>query len=185
MFTRTILMALASSALALLPMRAPDLPAQLLPVLGGSGGSAFARSCGAGRVLTGLRVRAGLSLDAIGLLCRPVNADGSLGSESTVGTLAGGGGGTADFDSCPAASVAVGARIFYGTYVDGVILFCHAWDKSTRRFGSSKVYEVKVGRTTMSTLRTTLCEQPTQPMVALRGREASLVDAVGFICDEP
>ena len=184
MLIRSTMLALVGSALALAPMRATDLPPQNLPVLGGSGGSAFSRSCGAGRVLTGLRVRKGLSLDAIGLLCRPVNADGSLGSESTVGTLAGGGGGTADFASCPAGSVAAGAHIFFGTYVDGIRVLCHSWDKATRSFGA-KVADFELGRLFNSTLRQTPCEQKKQPMVAIRGREDALVDAVGFICNEP
>lgn len=184
MLMRSTLPALAAAMLALVPTRGADLPAQLLPVLGGSGGSAFTRSCGADRVLTGLRVRKGLSLDAIGVLCRPVNADGSLGSETSVGTLAGGGGGTADFDSCPAGSVAAGAHIVFGTYVDGVRLLCHAWDKGTRSFGG-KVGEITLGRFGFNTLRQTPCEQKTQPMVAIRGREASLVDALGFTCNEP
>lgn len=184
MSIRMAVLGLATGMLALTPLRSTDLPEQKLPVLGGSGGTAFSRSCGAGRVLTGLRVRKGLSLDAIGLLCRPVNDDGSLGSESTVGTLAGGGGGTADFDSCPVGSVAAGAHIFFGTYVDGVRLLCHSWDKATRSYGA-KVADLTVGRIALSTLRITLCEQKTQPMVAIRGREQSLVDAVGFICNEP
>jgi hypothetical protein len=65
---RQALLAAAWGAMALAPTRAADLPTQHLPTLGG-GGSAFARDCGAGRVLSGLRYRAGLVLDAVGFIC--------------------------------------------------------------------------------------------------------------------
>jgi hypothetical protein len=182
---RSHILAAIGGILALAPLRAPDLPPQVLPVYGGSGGSAFTRSCGAGRVLTGLRFRAGMSLDAIGLLCRNVNADGSLGTESAVGTLAGGGGGTAGSDSCPAGTVASAGKIFYGTYVDGLILYCKAWNKNTRSFASANGGQANAGRFTLNTTKTSICELSTQPVVALRGREAGLVDAIGLTCDEP
>jgi hypothetical protein len=184
MISRALLLTLTGGLLALAPLRAPDLPAQYLPVLGGSGGTAFTRSCGADRVLTGVRFRSGLSLDAIGLLCRPVNADGSLGSESTVGTLAGGGGGTAGFASCRTGSVVGSAYIMYGSYVSGVTLTCYAWEKSTRSY-LAYAGVVNAGRIGFSGGATTSCEQKSQPVVALRGREASLVDALGLICNEP
>lgn len=57
---RSVLLAVACG---LMPLSAtsPVLPAQLLPVYGGGGGTAFTRSCGAGKVLTGLRYRANCS----------------------------------------------------------------------------------------------------------------------------
>lgn len=69
---RSFLLSLLGGALVLAPRRAPDLPAQLLPVNGGSGGTAYSRDCGAGRVVTGLRMRSALLVDAVGLLCKPV-----------------------------------------------------------------------------------------------------------------
>jgi hypothetical protein len=185
MLPRSIVLACTGAALALAPLRAPDLPPQVFPVYGGSGGSAFTRSCGAGRVLTGLRFRAGLSLDAIGLLCRNVNADGSLGTESAIGTLAGGGGGTAGSASCPAGTVGVGGKVYYGTYVDGLILYCRTWNKSTRSVASVNGGQANAGRFTLNTSKSSICELSTQPVVALRGREAGLVDAIGLTCDEP
>src|SRR3954470_16189159 len=106
---RSMLLALSWGTFSLAPLSATDLPTQKLPVYGGSGGTAFERSCGAGMVLTGFRYRSGFFVDALGLLCRPVNADGKLGSETTVGTLAGGGGGTSKSVSCPAGSVVASA----------------------------------------------------------------------------
>jgi hypothetical protein len=71
-----------------------QLPAQQTSVVGGSGGTTFTRDCGAGRVLTGLRGREGLQIDAVAIMCAPVLSNGTLGPTSAVGTLAGGGGGT-------------------------------------------------------------------------------------------
>jgi hypothetical protein len=182
--TRQAVLTFAVGALALAPLRAPDLPEQRLPILGGTGGDPFARSCGADRVLTGFRYRAGLVVDAIGLQCRPVNADGSLGAETTVGSLAGGSGGTAGFKSCPVGSVLGRATIYYGTYVDGIRLVCRAWDKSTRSMGAF-TFNTLVGRGMVTNELVVACEAATQPMVAIRGRASGVVDAIGMTCNEP
>lgn len=184
MHARMLTLALTGGVLALLPRHAPDLPAQLLPVYGGSGGTAFSRDCGAGKVMSGLRFRSGLVLDAVGLLCRPVNADGTLGAETTVGTLTGGGGGTSFTVSCTSGRVVQGANIFYGAFVDGVQLLCRDWSAATRTVSSSGGYFPMAGRSSGNQARE-VCEEPTQPARAIRGRSASLVDAIGFICNEP
>ena len=108
MITRAVLLALSLGMLSAAPLASSRLPEQLLPVYGGSGGTAFSRSCGAGKVLTGLRSRGGVLLDAVGILCRPVLADGTLGSETVIGTLAGGGGGTSGVQSCDRGTVLSG-----------------------------------------------------------------------------
>jgi hypothetical protein len=183
MHARSMLLALAGGALALAPTRAADLPAQLLPIYGGSGGTAFSRSCGADRVLTGLRYRSSFVIDAVGLLCRPIAADGTLGAQTSVGTLAGGGGGTSGTASCPSGQVVIGVKLYYGTYVDGATLFCRTWKPATRSFGTTGNtvgFAITSGRDA-----TELCENATQPVVTIRGRSAMLVDALGFTCNEP
>jgi hypothetical protein len=182
---RSLVLTLLGGSLALAPLRSSDLPTQNLPVYGGSGGSAFSRSCGDNRVLSGMRYRAGLVIDAVGLLCRPVNADGSLGSETTIGTLAGGGGGSSGSASCPSGKVVTGAMIYHGTYVSRIVLFCRAWVPATRRFGAATT-ETQAGFGPGTGARSDArCEASAQPARAIRGREASLVDAIGFVCDEP
>lgn len=163
------------------------LPAQLLPVYGGSGGTAFTRGCGAGKVLTGVRYRAGLFVDAVGLLCRPVNANGTLGSETTVGTLAGGGGGTSGAVSCPSGKVVAGLSLRYGSYIEGLSLDCRAWTSASKSFGGPVQYTTPFGNWngSLGTRVGEKCEAPTQPGVSVRGRSASFVDAIGLICDEP
>lgn len=186
MYTRSMMLGLAWSALALLPLRATDLPEQRLPVNGGSGGTAFTRSCGDGRVVTGLRYREGFLVDAVGLLCRAVAADGSLGTESSYGTMAGGGGGTSGSLSCPAGSVLGGVIVAYGTYVDGIRLLCRAWSKTTRQMGDYRyAADIDVASIYNKTTAKTECESRLQPVVAIRGRENTVVDAFGVTCDEP
>lgn len=182
---RIALAAVAWYALAALPARAPDLPAQNLPIYGGGGGTAFSRDCGAGRVLTGLRYRRGLVFDAIGLLCRPVNADGSLGSETSVGSLAGGTGGTAYAVSCAAGKVVVGSEIYHGSYVDGFWMYCRDWVPATRSFGAAATEAPKLFGFFATNKGVERCEAATQPARGIRGRAATLVDAVGFTCNEP
>jgi hypothetical protein len=183
MLVRSMVLGLTWSALALVPMRASDLPAQYLPVYGGSGGTAFTRTCGSGRVMSGIRYRAGLQLDAIGLLCRPVNADGSLGAETTVGTLAGGGGGTSGTSRCPSGKVVSTVTIYHGTWVGGLMLKCSTWNTSTRSWSGLELLNA-VGNP-LAKIDSENCENLTQPVVAMRGRAAGLVDAIGFICNEP
>lgn len=76
-----------------------------LPPIGGIGGSAFSRECPDGNVLTGIRYRRGLLVDGIGIKCRPIRSDGTLGAEVNAGSMAGGSGGTSGSVSCPSGEV--------------------------------------------------------------------------------
>jgi hypothetical protein len=164
------------------------LPTQYLTIWGGGGGTGFTRSCGDGRVLTGLQYRVGLVVDAVGVLCRPVQANGTLGSQTTVGSLAGGTNGTPNNQSCPTGQVVVGAALVIGSFVDGIHLRCHAWSASGRSFGSTTLKNLYIGLDGPrpgGNIRGNSCEANTQPAVGIRGRASSVVDAMGFFCDEP
>jgi hypothetical protein len=185
MTIRPTLLALAWGALALTPTRAADLPAQVLPTYGGAGGTSFTRSCGVGRVITGLRYRAGLVVDAIGLLCRTVNADGTLSSESSIGSMAGGGGGTAGVARCAGPRVLTQLSLYYGSVVDGLSITCMPWEPATRTYRPTDGTTVHFGRTGLTTKAVERCESNRQPAVSIRGRAGGVVDAFGFTCDEP
>jgi hypothetical protein len=185
MSIRMTVLGLATGVLALVPLRSTDLPEQRLPVEGGSGGAAFTRECGAGKVLTGFRYGANPSLVAIGLVCRPVHADGSLGAATSVDTRVGGTSGEFGQVQCLAGQVVGGAIIYYGTVVEGLQVHCYAWKPSTRRMGDSYASAVRIGRTTTGKPAGASCTASTQPVVAMRGRADRLVDAIGFTCDEP
>ena len=188
--SRRVLSTLA--ALSLLAIGSSDLLSQNLPpqnlsVLGGTGGTAFSRDCGAGHVLSGLRYRSGAVIDAVGLLCRPVLSNGSLGPESTIGTLTGGGGGTTNLSNCPTGMVVSGLRVRYGSYVSYVVITCRSWHADTRTFASSGGSAVSLGSvlTPSSATVDEACESSRQPGAGIRGRSASFVDALGLVCDEP
>lgn len=167
---------------------AQDFPRQELAVMGGSGGTAFSRSCPVGSVLTGVRARVGLAIDAIGIKCRAVQANGSLGSESNVGTMVGGSGGSSFSGSCPVGSV---IRSQMGTD-DGVTIIsyltlgCYAWSASTRTVGSVQTKDIRVFTPAVHGLfAPSFCLRDAQPARAIQGRAGSLVDAFGLICNEP
>jgi hypothetical protein len=174
-----------AAALALVAFRA-DLPPQLLPVYGGGGGTAFTRSCGQGYVLTGLRYRMGATFDAAGVLCRPVLSDGALGPETTVGTLAGGGGGTSKIINCPTGQVVDGGSVFFATYVGELTIFCRPWHSGSRTFsGTETSADTGHDLQPFKTLSGEFCESASQPAHGIRGRAGTLLDAIGLICDEP
>jgi hypothetical protein len=185
MMTRAAVLGLTLGAFSLAPVTSADLPRQLLPVYGGAGGNPFTRTCGEGKVLTGLRFRDGILVDAIGILCRPVLANGTLGPESTVGTLVGGAGGRSGSLSCPTGTVGSSAFIVHATFIDRVALRCKIWNASSRSLSGPERVTGAAGPPTSKPANDEACEAPTQPIVGIRGRANSLVDALGFICDEP
>jgi hypothetical protein len=184
---RSTFLAVALVTSSMVPLSSTMLPPQYLPIYGGNGGTSFTRSCGSGKVLTGLRWRDGMVVDAIGLLCRSVLADGKLGSESTAGTFAGGGGGTSGSYSCGAGTVMTKWRIRHGTYVNEVLFWCQAWNSSSRAFEGPKISPTASAGSYSSSgnFNYEECEAPSQPANGIRGRAASVVDAIGFICNEP
>ena len=187
MTVRSIVLAMAFGVIPL-ATSSTALPPQYLPIFGGNGGNGFTRSCGTGKVLTGLMVRAGLLVDAVGVLCRPINADGSLGPESQVGSLAGGGSATIAAKRCESGKVAYGANINYGSFVNRIFVHCTPWDKSQRKWVKSSEFSGFTTNTPTLQSPTTeqeMCELGTQPVNGIRGRASALVDAIGFICDEP
>ena len=182
---RSMLIPLALATISMTPS-APDAP-QYFPIVGGSGGSGFTRSCGAGKVLTGVFGREGMWVDAIGVLCRPVSSSGTLGAQSTVGSAACGGGGTSTSVSCASGTVISEIFVRAGSLVNAIAITCKKWDAATRKFvgplpGSSP------GMGSMSSGGSEYwqkCELAKQPANGIRGRAAAAVDAIGLICDEP
>lgn len=181
---------LALLALMLAPdARGADQPAQTTPAFGGSGGSPFTLSCGSGYVLTGLRGRSGVWVDRIGVLCRPVRANGTLGAETIRSGEVGGGGGDPKAVSCPSGQVVSGFKMRSGSFVDWIALYCSTWRASDRTWhGRTELSGHSFGMLTpsmTSTFSSALCELAKQPAVAIHGRAGSSVDAVGLKCNEP
>lgn len=166
-----------------------DLAAENLKLMGGTGGTAFTRSCPAGSVLTGIRARVGLAIDAIGLKCRPVQANGSLGGETDVGSLAGNPtGGTGTSGSCAQGSV-IAQQLATGIIltIGYLKLTCFQWSASARTFGSQTgtISVITPAGYPISNIGSDKCFRSTQPAHAIRGRAGALVDAFGLVCNEP
>jgi hypothetical protein len=179
---RRILFALLTATLAFTPLH--DEPTQNLIIYGGGGGSSFSRSCGSNAVLTGLDYRAGLAVDAVSLLCRPVrDASGLLGSETATGTRVGGGGGTAGITRCPSGSVVMGLRIDYGSVVNGLRLICRTWRSELREWASGETVHT-IGNLSGTSI-VERCSRALQPAIGIRGRSGLVIDAIGLVCNEP
>ena len=173
-------------------LRSPSLADTSLPAIGSGGGTAFTRRCPAGHVLSGMRWRQGLVVDAIGIKCRPVGSDGELGAEITVGTMVGGSGGTFGSASCRHFSADQPFPIIVEELAGGagvglavLTFYCRPWYKEPRIFGGgSATSQVDVRRGgAVTTLRT--CPNSDSPAVGIHGRHGSIVDAVGLICGKP
>lgn len=183
---RVAIPVLLSLSLTAAPVSAQDLPTQYSALYGGGGGTSFSRDCGAGRLLAGVRGREGMLVDAIGLTCRQVLADGRLGSPSATGTLAGGSGGTGADATCPErAPVATGLVVTAGTWVDYVVVLCGTWNAATRSWTRAADVFTSIGSGRGGQRSEFNCGNRKQPMSGIRGRASALVDAVGAMCDEP
>lgn len=198
----SVQLAFVACLLAVLGVRAvgaQDNAAQALTLIGGTGGTAFTRQCPQGQVLTGIRARAGLVIDALGIKCRPINANGSLGGENEIGSLAGGSGGILSSGSCPQGSVVAGQGGARGlpTGLGFFELRCRRWDAGARRWTGSITAYVRVisgsgapvivlaSAPNSAINETNDCTRGVQPAVLLRGRAGTVIDAAGFTCNEP
>ena len=156
-----------------------------LPLIGGVGGTAFTSECPDNHVLTGFRYRRGLLVDAIGIKCRPVRADGTLGAEINSGNLVGGGGGTAGSVSCPIGKVvAWESGLSSGAGISKLYFRCYRWFPASRTWaGEESPSLVVVGNGWTLTEHT--CSAATAPATGIRGRNGMIVDAVGLHCSIP
>jgi hypothetical protein len=179
---RKILFGLLAATLAFVPMH--DEPVQNLIIYGGGGGTSFSRSCGNDKVLVGFEYRAGLVIDALSLICRPVNSEsGALGNDTQIGTKVGGSGGTQGVATCASGNVVVGLRIDHGSVLNGIRLTCRNWRANLREWGSTETVK-QIGKTE-GTSSFEKCTYQFQPAVGIRGRSGMVVDAIGLVCNEP
>ena len=188
-----VLLATADARTA--PAAAARLPRQdVLPVVGGPGGTSFAQVCPTGHVLTGIRARRSATLDAIGVRCRPVLSNGTLGPEVDAGPVWGGPGGRAFAPSCsPSHVIAEQVARFDGTHLSAVRYHCFRWDAATRRWDAASgrraaivvVAPGAVPGPSSTNDTSTPCPTTARPADGVRGRSGMLVDAIGIRCDLP
>ncbi|NMO19255.1 phosphatidylinositol-specific phospholipase C domain-containing protein [Pyxidicoccus fallax] len=106
----------------LVTRNSPYIP-YTLPLRGGSGGAPTSSECPPGAVAVGVHGRAGQYIDRLGLVCRYVNSDGSLGSYHYA-SAQGGDGGSYFERTCFSGMVIVGFHGRSGAYVDGLGMHC-------------------------------------------------------------
>lgn len=165
----------------------------VLPVVGGPGGTSFAQVCPTGHVLTGIRARRSATLDAIGVRCRPVQSNGTLGPEVDAGPVWGGPGGRAFAASCGSSNViAEQVARFDGTQLSALRYHCFRWDAATRRWDASGrrtaiivVASMAAPAASSTNDTSTPCPATARPADGVRGRSGMVVDAIGIRCDLP
>ena len=157
-----------------------------LPSIGTSGGTAFSRECPDNHVLTGIRYRSGFLLDAVGIKCRPVKSDGTLGAEISWGGMVGGSGGTSGSVSCPSNAVIVeqGGKGGPAVGIHTLKMGCYSWIPSAKKWGLPGFPRIYViGSTT--TFLYHACSEHTQPATGIKGKQGDFVDSFRLHCSTP
>lgn len=137
------------------------------------GGQLQSRTCPDEAVMTGLRLRTGVLVDAIGIRCRRIRADGTLDREFDDGSMMGGTGGSSLVASCPAGSVVVGERfgvMSLPPYAPGTLgIHCQSWSPATRvTYGPTSLKTVVDRTGTSVTPISDFCSSPARPVRRLR-----------------
>ena len=169
------------SALMFLTIVAFAAVSEDLPLMGNSlGGNAFRRTCPDNHVLTGIRYRRGIVLDGVGIQCRPVRADGTLGTQINYGDMAGGNGGTYGTVSCSTNHVIASEQ----TTLGGSAVGCHEWVPASRTWKTERSNAMKVTGPT-PTGQMTSCPNTSEPGRGIHGRHGMIVDRWGVSCNSP
>jgi len=164
-------------------------PEYSTPLFGGSGGNqSYNLDCGNGSVLVGAIYKAGMWLDAIGIICQQVNSQtGALEREFTRGPF-GGTGGQAKIARCPAGDVVQGIRAFSGQYINKFHMRCSQWEPSRKAPVFSQICNpgavncLVFGGSGGSSSDPFFCPAGMAGK-AFRGRYGWYVDSARFVCD--
>ena len=160
------------------------------PRFGGSGGTrGYNLDCGSGSVMVGGIYKAGLWLDAIGIICRRVNAQtGALEGEFTRGPV-GGSGGISKIRRCDSGKVVHGTRVKEGQFVNKISLFCSRWSPSEKTPNKGEGKECVLGEQCLflggvgGTISDVFQCPSGKAGKALRGKHGIYVDSLRFVCD--
>jgi hypothetical protein len=176
----------AASILLAMPLRAQEFKG---PLWGGSGGSSsYNLDCGSTGVMVGLYGKVGLWIDQIGVVCRKVNPDGTLGSTYTRGPV-GGSGGSGDRADCPSGSVITVMGSWSGSFMDQVGVECYGWSPGSRRAGGGYTGAASLGKVgTIHLPGLTFNQKVNCPAEkvgkAVRGKSGGYIDSLQFVCDD-
>jgi hypothetical protein len=133
-------------------------------------------------VLVGLLASYGDWMDSVRLICRPIAADGSLGSEYIIGFV-GGTGGVPHTHRCPSGMAVAGLGGTSGLYVNSIMLRCQPWDTQARGISTSggTVIEITGSQITPASAERQICS-PNQLATGLVGKAGIYVDSVELQC---
>jgi hypothetical protein len=159
-----------------------------VPAGGAGGSSPYDLDCGSTSVLVGISGRSGDVVDSIGIVCRPVNANGTLGPAFTKGLVGGSGGTESDTRTCQSNRVANALVVTAGAYVNTVNALCGAWSPTTRTVGDTDPTEpgsrtLSVGLNDGPTTSFHTCPEDGQPAVGIQGRYGMVIDSIALVCD--
>jgi hypothetical protein len=163
------------------PLRAQEFKS---PIWGGSGGtSSYNLDCGSSGVMVGIYGKTGLWIDQLGIICRAVKADGTLGSSFTRGP-SGGSGGTSGTAQCESGKVVGHFYVHAGSYINMASVGCYPWLPNTRRPDYSKNYYGQAIGSTNYLLSEASTRCPVEKVgKALRGKYGIYIDSLQFVCD--
>ena len=159
------------------------------PLFGGSGGNrSYNLDCGNQSVLVGVIYKAGMWLDAIGIICQRVNSQtGALADEFTRGPV-GGSGGQSRIVRCGAGRVVQGIRAFSGQYINQLHMRCSRWETSRKAPVFSQICNPNTvscpvfGGSGGSRSDAFFCPAG-KVGKAFRGKYGLYVDSTRFVCD--
>lgn len=158
--------------------------------VGGGGGNPFTLNCPDGKVLVGIRGRAGSFIDSIRGVCKRFDEIGNgTGTETTA--LVGGTGGTSNYElRCPSGEVVVGLKARAAWLVDRLQIVCGAINEDGRVQGDGHTDPFTAGGTGGDQF-SLMCPHPVGqsflrlPVVGLKGRADSWLDNISIICGFP
>lgn len=181
--SRVLLLTLVAASTA---ARSSDAQEFKSAVWGGAGGSSsYNLDCGSSGVMTGVYGKTGTWIDQLGITCRTVKSDGTLGDTYTRGPV-GGAGGTSLTRGCPAGWVIGRVESYSGSYINRVSLWCFAWSASSRRldYAVPKYIGVLGGIAMPGTAFNEAVTCPAEKLAkAFRGKSGSYIDSLQFVCD--
>lgn len=162
------------------PARAADY---VSPSVGGAGGTAYSRDCGANAALVGLQGRFGMWIDQLTPVCQAISSNGALGQIFTQARIGGSGGSTAAEARCSTGKVVTGARVRWGAYIDRLNLLCATWDPATKSARNDGQLMQFLGRGDSIAQSTDLACPTGQVGKGLKGKAALYVDSLALICN--
>jgi hypothetical protein len=163
------------------------------PLFGGSGGNrSYNLDCGNQSVLVGVIYKAGMWLDAIGIICQQVDPQtGALGNEFTRGPVGGSGGG-ARTNRCNQGNAVQGIGIvFSGQFIERGTFLCSPWIPAQKSPVFSTSNRCTGDRCTTAFGRSSIgvfhgdnffCPSG-KAGKAIRGRHGIYIDSLRFVCD--